>query len=124
MSDDAITRTHPAGPALGRMIALLTLAAALIALPFVVQALGQPALVPLATRVLIYAIAAASLNLALGFGGMVSFGHAAFFGIGGYVVGILYRTYVDDALFLGFNPGTDQLLNTLPPALLIGGLAA
>ena len=38
---------------------------------------------------LIYAIAATSLNLVLGYGGMVSFGHAAFFGAGAYVVGIL-----------------------------------
>ena len=72
MSENAITRTDSAAPALGRIVALLALAAALIALPFIVKALGQPALVPLATRVLIYAIAAASLNLALGFGGMVS----------------------------------------------------
>src|SRR5262249_5193522 len=38
---------------------------------------------------LILALAAVSLNLIMGFGGMVSFGHAAFLGIGGYVVGIL-----------------------------------
>lgn len=126
MSDSTTTDAalNPAAPAYGRSLALLALAVALIALPFVVQAIGQPALVPLATRVLIYAIAAASLNLALGFGGMVSFGHAAFFGIGGYVVGILYRTMMDDGLFLGFIPGTDQLLITLPAALVIGGLFA
>jgi branched-chain amino acid transport system permease protein len=124
MSENAITRTDSATPAPGRLIALLALAVALIALPFIVKALGQPALVPLATRVLIYAIAAASLNLALGFGGMVSFGHAAFFGIGGYAVGILYRTFADDALFLGFIPGTDQLLITLPAAILVAGLFA
>jgi branched-chain amino acid transport system permease protein len=45
--------------------------------------------VSLASRILIYAIAATGLNLALGYGGMVSFGHAAFFGAGAYVVGIL-----------------------------------
>lgn len=98
MSEDAITHTSPNTPSAGRALMLLALALGLIALPFLVQALGQPALVPLATRVLIYAIAAASLNLALGFGGMVSFGHAAFFGVGGYVVGILYRNYVDDKI--------------------------
>ena len=124
MSDHALTPTHVAAPALGRSLSLLALAVALIALPFVVKAFGQPALVPLATRVLIYAIAAASLNLALGFGGMVSFGHAAFFGIGGYVVGILYRTALDDTLFLGFIPGADQLLITLPAAILVAGLFA
>jgi branched-chain amino acid transport system permease protein len=43
----------------------------------------------LMTRVVILAIAAVSLNLIMGYGGMVSFGHAAYLGIGGYVVGIL-----------------------------------
>ena len=48
MSDKAITSAAPAAPAYGRSLALLALAAALIALPFIVKALGQPALVPLA----------------------------------------------------------------------------
>ena len=43
----------------------------------------------LMTRIVILAIAAVSLNLIMGYGGMVSFGHAAYLGIGGYVVGIL-----------------------------------
>ncbi len=121
---DAVSPGQAALPGRGQAILLLTLGITLIALPFVVQALGQPSLVPLATRVLIYAIAAASLNLALGFGGMVSFGHAAFFGVGGYVVGILYRHYVDSTLFLGLVPGTSQLLVTLFAALLVCGLIA
>ena len=41
----------------------------------------------LASRIVVYAIAATSLNLVLGYGGMVSFGHAAFFGLGAYVTG-------------------------------------
>ena len=51
--------------------------------------LGEPFYVTLATRMAILALAAVGLNLALGFGGLVSFGHAAFFGIGGYAAGIL-----------------------------------
>lgn len=121
---DAMSPGQATTPNTGRALMLLALALGLVALPFIVQALGQPALVPLATRVLIYAIAAASLNLALGFGGMVSFGHAAFFGVGGYVVGILYRHYVDDTLFLGLVPGTSQLLVALFAALLVCGLIA
>jgi branched-chain amino acid transport system permease protein len=62
---------------------------ALLAFPLVMQAMDNLFYVSLASRVLIYAIAATSLNLALGYGGMVSFGHAAFFGAGAYVVGIL-----------------------------------
>jgi len=62
---------------------------ALAALPLVVSALNQPYYLELARRVLIFAIAAVSLDLILGYGGMVSFGHAAYLGIGGYAVGIL-----------------------------------
>ena len=43
------------------------------------------------TRVLILAMAAVSLNLIMGYGGMVSFGHAAYLGLGGYAVGILAK---------------------------------
>ena len=68
--------------------ALLALAAA-GAFPLLMDALGQPFYIGFATRILIYAMAAASLNLVLGYGGMVSFGHAAFFGAGAYIVGIL-----------------------------------
>ena len=57
--------------------------------PLAMHALDQQFYISFATRVLIYAMAAASLNLVLGYGGMVSFGHAAFFGAGAYIVGIL-----------------------------------
>jgi branched-chain amino acid transport system permease protein len=57
--------------------------------PLAMQAMDQEFYISFATRVLIYAMAAASLNLVLGYGGMVSFGHAAFFGAGAYIVGIL-----------------------------------
>jgi branched-chain amino acid transport system permease protein len=73
---------------------------------------------------MIYAIAAASLNLILGYGGMVSFGHAAFFGIGSYVVGILYFHHAEETLLFGFIPGSDQFLITVPAAMLVAGLAA
>ena len=50
---------------------------------------GQPFTVTLATRAAVFALAAVGLNIALGLGGLVSLGHAAFFGIGGYAMGIL-----------------------------------
>lgn len=105
-------------------IAFILLAALLlIAVPFLTEAMGQPALLSLATRVLIYAIAAASLNFILGYGGMVSFGHAAFFGVGAYTVGILFAHAGGEPLF-GFIPGTKQMLITLPAALVTSGLIA
>ncbi|HYY59968.1 MAG TPA: branched-chain amino acid ABC transporter permease, partial [Burkholderiales bacterium] len=61
----------------------------LAAFPLVMQAMDAMFYVSLASRILIYAIAATSLNLVLGYGGMVSFGHAAFFGAGAFVVGIM-----------------------------------
>ncbi|MEM8731259.1 MAG: branched-chain amino acid ABC transporter permease [Pseudomonadota bacterium] len=61
---------------------------ALAILPPVFHVTGQAFFVDLATRLVILAIAAVSLNLILGFGGMISFGHAAFVGLGAYAVGI------------------------------------
>jgi branched-chain amino acid transport system permease protein len=62
--------------------------AAAVALPWIAGALDQGYYVGLVRRVMIFAMAAASLNLIMGFGGMVSLGHAAFFGLGAYAVGI------------------------------------
>jgi branched-chain amino acid transport system permease protein len=83
---------HPLHP--WRSLAVLLL---LAALPPVASALGEDFYVGLATRILIFALAATSLNLILGFGGMVSFGHAAFVGLGAYVVGILMQQGVMSA---------------------------
>jgi branched-chain amino acid transport system permease protein len=71
------------------MTRLAIAAVLLVGFPLVLQAMDGLFYVSLASRMLIYAIAATSLNLALGYGGMVSFGHAAFFGAGAYTVGIL-----------------------------------
>jgi len=64
------------------------LALTLLAAPLIAVALDEPFYVTLASRVAILALAGVGLNLALGTGGMVSFGHAAFFGLGGYVAGV------------------------------------
>ena len=57
--------------------------------PVISAAIGQPFYVTLFTRIVIYALAALGLNLILGYGAMVSFGHALYLGIGAYAVGIL-----------------------------------
>ncbi len=67
-------------------LALLVL---LAAIPLAALQMGAPFYVTLATRMAILALAALGLNIALGLGGLVSFGHAAFFGVGGYAAGIL-----------------------------------
>lgn len=66
----------------------LMLLVAFLAVPALAGASDTSFLVVMATRVMIFAIAALSLDLILGYGAMVSFGHAAFIGIGAYAVGI------------------------------------
>lgn len=56
--------------------------------PILIHYLDEPFYLDLLTRVVILSIAAVSLNLILGYGGMISFGHAAYLGIGAYCIGI------------------------------------
>jgi len=73
--------------------------AAFAAAPFLASTSGAEGYVlSLLTRVMIFGIAAMSLDLILGYGALVSFGHAAFFGIGAYAVGILASHGIEDAL--------------------------
>ncbi len=67
----------------------LALLAVLLAFPLWAWRADEPFLITLTTRAVIFAIAGIGLNFALGFGGLVSFGHAAFFGLGGYAMGVL-----------------------------------
>lgn len=68
---------------------VLLLIVALAALPVAAALLDQAYLVTQFRRILIFALAAMSLNLIMGYGGMVCFGQAAFFGLGAYVVAFL-----------------------------------
>ncbi|MEQ9040669.1 MAG: branched-chain amino acid ABC transporter permease [Silicimonas sp.] len=63
--------------------------ALLVAVPLWAHLADEPFTITLATRAVIFALAAVGLNIALGLGGLVSLGHAAFFGVGGYAMGIL-----------------------------------
>ncbi len=88
---------------------------------------GQNFTVTLATKVAILGLAGAGLNLALGYGGMVSFGHAAFFGIGGYVTGIFasHAASAEPILVLPFTLlGSNEMLGIWPMAMLAGGAVA
>jgi branched-chain amino acid transport system permease protein len=99
------------------------LAVLLLAVPLAAYALDEPFYVALATRIVILALAAAGLNLALGFGGLVSFGHAAFFGIGGYVAGI-FAAHAFDAEPLFGLPASDQIPVVWLAAVLLCSLVA
>ena len=80
-----------------QLLALVAVAAVAIAVPFVLRALGLDFYLSLASRIVVFAIAATSLNLVLGYAGLVSFGHAAFFGLGAYVTAILITEGVQSA---------------------------
>ncbi|MDD2925595.1 branched-chain amino acid ABC transporter permease [Rhodoferax sp.] len=103
----------------GHLLPGLVLLAGLIGLPLLAQAWGQEFYIGVASRILIFALAASSLNLILGFGGMVSFGHAAFVGVGAYTVGILMQHGVSSA-WLGWPLA---LLSAGLLALLIGAIS-
>ncbi len=95
----------------GRVISWVVGVALLLALPPILQAIGQPFYIDLVRRIMILAVAAVSLNLILGYGGMVSFGHAAYIGIGAYAVGILG--------FYGFFNGWLQLLVAIVASAIV-----
>jgi len=87
----------------------------------------EPFTVTLATRITILAIAAVGLNLALGHGGLVSLGHAAFFGIGGYVLGILSWHAQNEVVLVAWPaeiPGTTWAPALWLLAVFVGGTAA
>ncbi|WP_367717012.1 branched-chain amino acid ABC transporter permease [Nitratireductor sp. GISD-1A_MAKvit] len=88
----------------------IAIIAGLLAAAFIAQAIGETFYITLATRMAILGLAATGLNIALGLGGLVSFGHAAFFGIGGYAAGILAtHAFNSEPLLLGL-PGTNQMI--------------
>lgn len=79
-----------------RVVAALVLALCGV-MPYLAPAVGEPFLIGLFARAMIWAIAALSLNLILGYGGMVSFGHAVYLGVGSYTIGIFAFHGVTDA---------------------------
>ena len=106
----------------GYVIAAIALALA-IAFPHAMAALDASFYTSLATRILIFALAALSLDLILGYGGLVSFGHAAFMGIGGYTVGILFQHEAMMTPIFGL-PGTRSAFVAWPLGILLSGLFA
>ena len=102
-----------------RTVVGLLLLLALLLLPLYVELTGSRFLLTLFTRIVILALAAVSLNLLLGYGGMMSFGHAAYLGIGGYAVGIL----AFEGITSGFVQWPVALLVSAFFAFVIGALS-
>ncbi|KUJ77113.1 branched-chain amino acid ABC transporter permease [Ruegeria profundi] len=99
----------------------------LLALPLWAVVADQPFTITLVTRAVILALAAVGLNIILGIGGMVSFGHAVFFGIGGYAMGILaYHAQTYTALDLGLfsMDGTKSMPMIWLVAMILSAIVA
>ncbi|MFZ2157977.1 MAG: branched-chain amino acid ABC transporter permease [Bradyrhizobium sp.] len=102
-----------------RNVIVALVVAGLMLLPLYTSLSGNVFALTLFTRIVIYALAAASLNLIMGYGGMMSFGHAAYLGIGGYAVGILAH----EGIGSGFIQWPVALLASALFALVIGALS-
>lgn len=111
---------HPrrAGVAAGVLLLGLLLVPALAAL------FDNPFLITMVNRALIYALAALALDFIMGYGRLVSFGHAAFFGLGAYTVGILSTHLMQDMPLLFGWAGSNEALLVWPLAMLVSGLYA
>ncbi len=92
--------------------------AVLVLVPPIAAVLDEPFYPTLFARIMIFAIAAVSLDLILGYGGMVSFGHAAYLGIGGYAVAILSFYGIDN----GFLQFAVAVVASASIALVIGAI--
>lgn len=86
--------------------------------PLVATAVGDAYVVSFLSRAMIFGLAALSLNLVLGFGGMTSLGHAAFMGVGAYAVGLMIQSGVTN----GFAHFAVVLVAGAVAALMIGAI--
>ncbi len=102
-----------------RNLVTALLVAGLLLLPLYSYLTGNLFALTLFTRIVILALAAASLNLIMGYGGMTSFGHAAYLGIGGYAVGILAQ----EGIGSGFVQFPVALAVSAFFALVVGALS-
>jgi branched-chain amino acid transport system permease protein len=102
-----------------RTVVIALLLAGLVLLPLYTGLSGNRFVLTLFTRIVILALAASSLNLMLGYGGMMSFGHAAYLGIGGYAVGMLAH----EGILSGLVQWPVALLASALFALAIGALS-
>lgn len=106
---------------------ILSMALAACLLPVWAEFTDQPYLLSFGSRILIYGLAAVSLDLLLGYAGLVSLGHAAFVGIGAFVVGICHFHSFEMSPILSFPfeiMGTENGMIVFPMAIIISGIGA
>ncbi|WP_171131121.1 MULTISPECIES: branched-chain amino acid ABC transporter permease [unclassified Ruegeria] len=101
--------------------------AGFLVVPLWALSADEPFTITLATRAVLLALAAVGLNIALGIGGLVSLGHAAFFGLGGYAMGILAhhaQTFTPLELGMFTIAGTKSMPIIWLTAIIVSALAA
>ncbi|KIN70021.1 putative branched-chain amino acid transport system permease component [Sulfitobacter noctilucicola] len=95
----------------------------LVLVPVYAVFTDEPFTITLATRAVIFALAGVGLNIALGQGGLVSFGHAAFFGMGGYAMGIL-ASHAQSYTPIMQSPFLIEGTNSMPVIWLVASIAS
>ncbi len=93
-------------------------------LPWAADYFGEQYLISLFTRILIYSLAAVSLDLLIGYGGLISLGHAAFVGIGAYVTAIFFHHSFAAEPMAGIVAGSENALLVWPLAMVISAVFA
>jgi len=96
-------------------------------IPIYALVMDEPFTITLMTRAVVFALAAIGLNIALGLGGLVSLGHAVFFGLGGYAMGILAhhgQTFTPVAEWPLLIEGTKSMPIIWLVALVVSSFAA
>lgn len=91
--------------------------------PLLAEVFGQAYWINIWTRILILGLVAMSLNLIMGFGGMVSLGHAAYFGVGGYAVALIAFHVTQKLPVFGWA-GSNEALLVWPIAMAVSGILA
>ncbi len=91
----------------------------LLFLPLILAAINETYYVSIVSKIFIYALVGISLNLIIGQAGLVSFGHAAFFGMGAYVCGVLSHHAANNLLVFSVFPGTNNALISWPLTVLV-----
>lgn len=109
----------------GPSLALAVFGLLLALVPATAQMLDQPFLIRVASRIVVFAVAAVSLNLLLGYAGLISVMHAAVLGLGGYTVAIL-ATHANSAVITWpfAIEGTTNLLIAAPVAVLVTAITS
>ena len=91
---------------------------ALLVLPPLLNAIGESYYISIVTKILIFALVGISLDLIIGQAGLVSFGHAAFFGMGAYICGVLSHHSSNDLLIFSLFSGSENALLSWPIAII------